>query len=96
LKALYEDIAVAFSEPLILNNKNQIVIRALQHYKSDKYEDFGVKTIHAYSDPELGFRIVREDWAPAAPELLARIRSRPVAELTRAQASTTPKPSTQN
>lgn len=66
LKGTYKFIEVKFSEPLILRNDDQVVIRMLQHYKSDLHEDFGEKTIHAHYSPETGFRIVREDWKPAA------------------------------
>lgn len=62
LKGVYKFIDVQFSEPLIVRNRDQVVIRMLQHYKSDRHEDFGEKTIHAHYSDSTGFRIVREDW----------------------------------
>ncbi len=62
LKGFYKSIEVQFSEPLILRNRDMVVIRMLQHYKSDRHEDFGEKTIHAHYSEQTGFRIVREDW----------------------------------
>lgn len=64
LKGFYKFIEVQFSEPLIVRNRDQVVIRMLQHYKSDRHEDFGEKTIHAHFNSTTGFRIVREDWKP--------------------------------
>lgn len=62
LKGLYKSIQVTLSEPLIIHNRDQVVIRLFQHYKSDLHEDFGEKTIHARYSPDNGFRIIREDW----------------------------------
>ncbi|MEI7973759.1 MAG: hypothetical protein WCH11_05265, partial [Bdellovibrio sp.] len=64
LKGTYKFIEVQLGSPLILKNKDQVVIRTLQHYRSDMHEDFGEKIIHAYDDEKTGFRIVREDWKP--------------------------------
>lgn len=64
LKGLYKSIAVNLSEPLVINTRDQVVIRFLQHYKSDLHEDFGQKTIHARYSEEQGFQIIREDWSP--------------------------------
>lgn len=65
LKGRYKSIEVTLSDPLIIHNRDQVVIRLLQHYKSDRHEDFGEKTIHARYSPENGFRIIREDWQAA-------------------------------
>lgn len=62
LKGFYKFIEVQFSEPLILRNRDMVVIRMLQHYKSNLHSDFGEKTIHAHYSEKTGFRIVREDW----------------------------------
>lgn len=64
LKGLYRDITVELSEPMILHNRDQVVIRLLQHYKSNMHDDFGEKTIHAHYSAENGFHIIREDWKP--------------------------------
>jgi len=64
LKGRYKYIRVNLSEPVIIKNNDQVVIRLLQQYESDKHSDFGEKTIHAHYSPETGFKIVREDWKP--------------------------------
>ncbi|MGZ5279524.1 MAG: L,D-transpeptidase family protein, partial [Pseudobdellovibrionaceae bacterium] len=64
LKALYTYIKVDLGPPLILQNKDQIVIRTIQRYESNLHKDFGEKTIHARLSPEVGFQIIREDWKP--------------------------------
>lgn len=64
LKGLYQYIKVTLSEPLIVRNRDQVVIRTMQAYESDKHRDFGLKTIHAKWSPDSGFKIVREDWEP--------------------------------
>lgn len=66
LKNLYSYIKVELSEPLILVNKNMVVIRTLQKYESNLHKDFGEKTIHARYSPENGFQIIREAWKPMA------------------------------
>lgn len=64
LKALYSYIKVHLSSPLILQNKDQIVIRTIQKYESNLHQDYGEKTIHARLSPLNGFQIIREDWKP--------------------------------
>jgi murein L,D-transpeptidase YafK len=69
MKNLYSSIQVELSPPLIISNKDQVVLRTLQHYKSNLHEDFGEKTIHARGTPDdglFGFKIIREDWIPVA------------------------------
>ena len=70
LKALYSYIKVYLSPPLILQNKDQVVIRTIQRYESDLHQDYGEKTIHARFSPANGFQIIREDWKPL-PDPLA-------------------------
>ncbi len=64
LKELYSYIKVQLAPPLILQNKDQIVIRTIQRYESNLHRDYGEKTIHARLSPEVGFQIIREDWKP--------------------------------
>ena len=64
LKALYSFIKVHLSPPLILQNKDQVVIRTIQRYESNLHQDYGEKTIHARLSPTNGFQIIREDWKP--------------------------------
>lgn len=70
LKSLYKYIKVTLSEPLIIRNRDQVVIRTLQEYESDQHRDFGVKTIHAKYSPDSGFKIIREDWQPSSKVVL--------------------------
>ncbi len=64
LKNTYSYIKVELSPPLILQNKDQVVIRTIQRYESNLHKDYGEKTIHARYSPEVGFQIIREDWKP--------------------------------
>lgn len=64
LKSTYKFIKVSLSEPLIIRNRGQVVIRTFQEYESDMHKDYGIKTIHAKYSPESGFKIIREDWEP--------------------------------
>jgi murein L,D-transpeptidase YafK len=69
MRGLYSDIKVDLSTPLIISNKDQVVMRTNQRYKSNLHEDFGEKTIHARGSPQdglFGFKIIREDWQPIA------------------------------
>lgn len=69
LKALYSYIKVNLTEPLILKNQDQVVIRTVQRYESNLHRDYGEKTIHARWSPENGFKIIREDWKPMSDPL---------------------------
>lgn len=62
LKELYSKIEVQLGSPLILRNRDQVVIRTLQSYNSNLHQDFGEKTIHAHAVENSGFQIIREDW----------------------------------
>ena len=66
LKSLYSFIKVQLAPPVILQNKDQVVIRTVQRYDSDLHHDYGEKTIHARLSPTVGFQIIREDWKPLA------------------------------
>jgi murein L,D-transpeptidase YafK len=66
LKNTYKFIRVSFSEPVVLWNRNQVVIRLMQKYTSNVHEDFGEKTLHAVYSEKNGFKIVREDWRSAS------------------------------
>lgn len=68
LKEQYSFIKVELGSPLILRNQDQVVIRVMQKYQSDKHQDYGEKTIHAKYDPKTGFKIIRENWLKVAPE----------------------------
>src|SRR5262249_40158871 len=57
LKELYSFIKVQLGPPLILQNKDQVVIRTIQRYDSNLHHDYGEKTIHARLSIENGFQI---------------------------------------
>ncbi len=69
LKKLYQSIHVELGDPVILKNKDQVVIRTLQKYTSNLHSDFGEKTIHAHYSTEVGFKIIREDWKRISPQI---------------------------
>lgn len=71
LKSLYSWIKVQLGPPMILQNKDQVVIRTVQRYESNLHKDYGIKTIHARLSEEVGFQIIREDWKPL-PDPLAK------------------------
>ncbi len=62
LKGMYKFIKVDLLPPMILRNRDQVVIRTIQNYESDLHTDYGEKTLHAHFSEEQGFRIIREDW----------------------------------
>jgi murein L,D-transpeptidase YafK len=74
LKGLYSFIKVDLSEPLILVNKDMVVIRTMQRYQSNLHQDYGEKTIHAKFSKENGFQIIREAWRPM-PDPFAKVES---------------------
>ena len=63
LNEKYDFVRVDFSTPVILKNKNQIIIKVEQTYTSDKHTDFGEKTVFAIETAN-GIKILGEDWAP--------------------------------
>lgn len=64
LKGLYKFIKVQLSPPIVLRNRDQVVVRTLQDYESDLHKDHGEKTMHAHFSEDVGFKIIREDWNP--------------------------------
>lgn len=68
LKELYSYIKVQIDPPLVLRNKDMVVIRFIQRYESNLHKDYGEKTIHARYDESRGFKIIREDWKPLMEE----------------------------
>lgn len=62
LKSLYSTIQIDFSKPSIFHMKNQYLVRFVQNYSSDKYNDKGIKTLYLL---ETGDRleILREEWS---------------------------------
>lgn len=63
----YGYIKVNFDQPFILIHNNQLIIKTLQKYESDKHQDFGIKIIHALKiDGQ--YKIISEDWKEADPK----------------------------
>lgn len=60
----YQHIKVTLSQPYLLLHKDQLIIKTLQKYESDKHTDYGIKTIHALRTPQ-GYRILHEEWKRA-------------------------------
>lgn len=87
LKNLYSYIKVHLSPPLILQNKDQVVIRTVQRYESNLHKDYGIKTIHARLNPEVGFQIIREDWKPLMDPLASKENTETNAALEKQPAS---------
>lgn len=63
LKSLYSKVQVLISTPVVVKNKDQMIIRFMQKYISDKHQDFGEKTIIAQTTESGSFRIIAEDWS---------------------------------
>ena len=82
LKSLYSYIKVHLSQPYIVQHNEQLLIKTLQRYESDKHVDYGVKTIYALKNGE-SYKIIREEWIPFNEKEVA-------AALARETAMTTP------
>jgi murein L,D-transpeptidase YafK len=63
LKTTYEYIKVHLSQPYIVAHHDQLMVKTLQRYESDKHVDYGVKTVYAIKFKD-GYKIVREEWSP--------------------------------
>jgi murein L,D-transpeptidase YafK len=63
----YEFIKVSFDQPFILIHNDQLIVKTLQKYQSDKHTDFGIKTVHAIK-VDGQYKIISEDWKQANPE----------------------------
>ncbi|MEK2687960.1 L,D-transpeptidase family protein [Bdellovibrio sp. GT3] len=63
LKKQYEFIKVHLSQPYIVQHNDQLLVKTLQRYESDKHIDYGVKTIYAVKSGDT-YKIIREEWAP--------------------------------
>jgi murein L,D-transpeptidase YafK len=74
LKSIYSSIKVKISDPVILRNQDQVVIRFTQNYQSNFHTDFGEKTIHARWDNN-SFKIIREDWINLQSPLIPQASS---------------------
>lgn len=78
LKKNYEYIKVQIFQPYILVNNNQLIVKALQKYESNKHTDYGIKTIYA-TKKNGHYKIVREEWIPASDRLASNNPATPMA-----------------
>ncbi len=61
LNSKYQSIKVKFAEPSIFEQKDQIVVKTLQAYESERHSDFGEKTIYLNYNGD-SISIVGEEW----------------------------------
>ncbi|MFN9068517.1 MAG: murein L,D-transpeptidase family protein [Bdellovibrionales bacterium] len=64
LKDKYSFIQVRLDQPFLLIHNDQLIVRTLQKYTSDKHTDYGVKVIYAVIQNE-EYKIIREEWTEA-------------------------------
>jgi|GEM_PF-1157884 len=64
MKKLYGEVQVHLSQPMIVKNKDQIVIRFMQKYQSKQHQDFGEKTIVGKLNAQGELKILSEEWVP--------------------------------
>ncbi len=70
LKSKYEYIKVHLSQPYVVQHNDQLLVKTLQRYESDKHVDYGVKTIYAIKSGD-SYKIIREEWAPFSEKAVA-------------------------
>jgi murein L,D-transpeptidase YafK len=70
LNTSYEKISVNFTDPVIYEVGGNILVRSLQHYQSDQHEDYGEKFLYVQRTATGGLKIVAEEWAPVAKEIV--------------------------
>lgn len=58
----YTDVKITLGTPVIVRNKEQLLIRFHQRYTSKQHQDYGEKTISARLDPGGKLSILSEDW----------------------------------
>lgn len=61
LNDTYQSISVALSDPVVYEVDGKIIVRSLQHYKSDQLEDFGEKTLYLEREGN-HIKIISEQW----------------------------------
>lgn len=60
----YKTIKVTLSQPFLLLHNEELIVKTLQKYESDKHTDYGVKVIHAVKTAA-GYKIIHEEWTRA-------------------------------
>ena len=69
LSNTYANISVSLSDPVVYEVQNKIVVRLLQHYRSDLHEDFGEK--YLYLERQNGeLKILTEEWKALGREIV--------------------------
>ncbi len=67
----YQNIQIRVEPRLILQFRNQWVIRLFQHYRSDQHEDQGEKVLYVLASSNGVRQILKEDWVQEIPETSA-------------------------
>lgn len=88
LKNKYQYTKIHLSQPYIVQHNEQLLVKTLQRYESDKHIDYGVKTIYALRNGD-SYKIIREEWAPFSEKEVT-------AAITRETAMNTPSSGNQN
>lgn len=57
----YNRIKIQLSDPVVFEVDGEIIVRTLQHYQSDKLEDYGEKFLYVKREAD-GFKILSEQW----------------------------------
>lgn len=58
----YGEISITISEPRIIHFKDEWIVQFIQKYKSDKYEDFGHKTLYIKGTTIDNLKIIAEEF----------------------------------
>lgn len=83
LNEKYTSISVLAREPVMVIHGNEMLVRFIQDYKSDKNSDFGEKTLYLRKENDK-FKIVGEEWqATARDEVIATHEQAPTTPTTK-------------
>lgn len=63
----YNYIKVKLSQSYILTHNNQIIVKTLQKYESDRHVDYGIKVLYVVKLND-SYKIIREEWETAPQE----------------------------
>jgi murein L,D-transpeptidase YafK len=69
LASTYGDIDISISEPRIVHFRDEWIVQFIQKYKSDKYEDFGHKTLYIRGTTIDDLKIIAEDFDVTTSEI---------------------------
>lgn len=71
INAKYDSIEIEFKNPVAYTQNDEIVVRFLQVYRSNLFNDFGEKKLYLKKDTDGELRIVGEEWSAVDNSLLA-------------------------